>query len=88
MSTRKRSPRYPRIGGAHREIQCFDYRIFYKVDRDKKIVYVARVAWRTRSRISNALTFAFWQNVDPSYQFFAKKGQRNGAANGTRTRDP
>jgi plasmid stabilization system protein ParE len=36
-------PRYPRVGGAHREIQCYDYRIFYKVDRDRNIVYVARV---------------------------------------------
>ena len=36
-------PSYPRIGGAHREIKCYEYRIFYKVDRDLKIVYIARV---------------------------------------------
>jgi plasmid stabilization system protein ParE len=36
-------PLYPKKSGIHREVLCFDYRIFYRVDRDAKIVYIARV---------------------------------------------
>jgi plasmid stabilization system protein ParE len=40
-------PLYPKKSGIHREVLCFDYRIFYRVDRDAKIVYIARV-WHGR----------------------------------------
>ena len=40
-------PLYPKKSGVHREVLCFEYRIFYRVDRDAKIVYIARV-WHGR----------------------------------------
>jgi plasmid stabilization system protein ParE len=40
-------PLYPRKSGIHREVLCFEYRIFYRVDHDTKTVYVARV-WHGR----------------------------------------
>mgnify|MGYP001598388559 FL=1 len=40
-------PLYPKKSGIHREVLCFDYRIFYRVDCDAKIVYIARV-WHGR----------------------------------------
>jgi len=40
-------PLYPRKTGIHREVLCFDYRIFYRVDRDARTVYIARV-WHGR----------------------------------------
>jgi plasmid stabilization system protein ParE len=36
-------PRYPRKNGVHREVLCFDYRIFYRVDREARVVYIARI---------------------------------------------
>ena len=36
-------PRYPRKDGVHREVLCFDYRIFYRVDRESRVVYIARI---------------------------------------------
>jgi plasmid stabilization system protein ParE len=36
-------PRYPRPNGVHREVQCFDYRIFYRVDHKVRVVYIARI---------------------------------------------
>jgi len=44
-------PLYPKKSGIHREVLCFDYRIFYRVDRDAKFVYVARV-WRGRQDLA------------------------------------
>ncbi|HEY0967619.1 MAG TPA: type II toxin-antitoxin system RelE/ParE family toxin [Opitutaceae bacterium] len=44
-------PRYPRENGIHREVLCYDYRIFYRVDRDAHVVYVARV-WHGRQDTS------------------------------------
>jgi plasmid stabilization system protein ParE len=43
-------PRYPR-NGIHREVLCYDYRIFYRVDRDARVVYIARI-WHGRQDIS------------------------------------
>ena len=40
-------PLYPRKTGIHREVICFDFRIFYRVDHDAKVVYIARV-WHGR----------------------------------------
>ncbi len=40
-------PLYPRKTGVHREVLCFDYRIFYRVDRDTQTVYIARI-WHGR----------------------------------------
>jgi plasmid stabilization system protein ParE len=40
-------PRYPRKDGAHREVLCYDYRIFYRVDRDARIIHIARI-WHGR----------------------------------------
>lgn len=40
-------PRYPKKDGLHREVLCYDYRIFYRVDRDAQVVYIARV-WHGR----------------------------------------
>lgn len=40
-------PRYPRKDGAHREVLCYDYRIFYRVDQEARIVHIARV-WHGR----------------------------------------
>jgi plasmid stabilization system protein ParE len=40
-------PRYPRKNGIHREVLCYDYRIFYRVDREARVVYIARV-WHGR----------------------------------------
>ena len=40
-------PRYPRRDGIHREVLCHDYRIFYRVDHDTRVVYIARV-WHGR----------------------------------------
>lgn len=36
-------PRYPRHSGQYREVICYDYRIFYRVDAKARIVYVARI---------------------------------------------
>src|SRR5258707_388636 len=36
-------PRYPKKDGIHREVHCYDYRIFYRVDRDARLVYIARI---------------------------------------------
>lgn len=35
--------RYPRKDGAHREVHCFDYRIFYRIDRELRAVYIVRI---------------------------------------------
>ena len=40
-------PLYPRYVGLHREILCFDYRIFYRVDRTESKVFIVRV-WHGR----------------------------------------
>ena len=40
-------PRYPRKDGFHREVLCYDYRIFYRVDHDARVVYIARI-WHGR----------------------------------------
>jgi len=40
-------PRYPRSGGTHREVLCYDYRIFYRVDHEARVVYIARI-WHGR----------------------------------------
>jgi plasmid stabilization system protein ParE len=40
-------PRYPKKDGIHREVLCYDYRIFYRVDRETRSVYIARV-WHGR----------------------------------------
>jgi len=40
-------PRYPRADGLHREVLCYDYRIFYRVDHDTHTVYIARI-WHGR----------------------------------------
>lgn len=40
-------PRYPRSTGIHREVLCHDYRIFYRVDREARIVHIARI-WHGR----------------------------------------
>jgi plasmid stabilization system protein ParE len=40
-------PLYPRYVGPHREIFCYKYRIFYRVDRDQAKVFVARI-WHGR----------------------------------------
>jgi plasmid stabilization system protein ParE len=40
-------PLYPRKSGVHREVLCYDYRIFHRADHDAKIVYIARV-WHGR----------------------------------------
>ena len=40
-------PRYPTRGGIHREVLCYDYRIFYRVDHEARVVYIARV-WHGR----------------------------------------
>jgi plasmid stabilization system protein ParE len=40
-------PRYPKKDGIHREVLCYDYRIFYRVDRDTRTVYIARI-WHGR----------------------------------------
>lgn len=40
-------PRYLKKDGVHREVLCFDYRIFYRVDRDARAVYIARI-WHGR----------------------------------------
>jgi plasmid stabilization system protein ParE len=42
-------PRYPRPNGAHREVQCFSFRIFYRVDHDTRVIYVARIWHGARS---------------------------------------
>ena len=44
-------PLYPRYVGPHREILCFDYRIFYRVDRTESKVFIARV-WHGRMDLS------------------------------------
>lgn len=31
-------PRYPNSGGINREVLCYDYRIFYRVDHDARVV--------------------------------------------------
>jgi len=36
-------PRYPRKDGVHREVLCFNFRIFYRVDREARIVYLVRI---------------------------------------------
>ena len=36
-------PKYPKRDGVHREVLCYRYRIFYRVDREARVVYVARV---------------------------------------------
>ena len=36
-------PRYPRRDGIHREVLCYDYRIFYRVDHDACVVCIARI---------------------------------------------
>ena len=45
-------PLYPRKTGFHREVLCFDYRIFYRVDRDTHTVFIARV-WHGRQNLDN-----------------------------------
>ena len=40
-------PRYPREEGKHREVLCYDYRIFYRVDHEAHLVFVARI-WHGR----------------------------------------
>jgi plasmid stabilization system protein ParE len=40
-------PLYPRKTGIHREVLCYHYRVFYRVDRDARAVYIARV-WHGR----------------------------------------
>ena len=40
-------PRYPRSGGIHREVLCYDYRIFYRVDHEARVVHIARI-WHGR----------------------------------------
>ena len=40
-------PLYPKKTGIHREVLCFEFRIFYRVDRDARIVYIARI-WHGR----------------------------------------
>ncbi len=40
-------PRHPRKTGAYREVLCYDYRIFYRVDHPARVVYIARI-WHGR----------------------------------------
>ena len=40
-------PLYPRYVGPHREIFCYKYRIFYRVDRTDSKIFIARV-WHGR----------------------------------------
>jgi plasmid stabilization system protein ParE len=40
-------PRYPRKDGVHREVLCHEYRIFYRVDHDTRVVHIARI-WHGR----------------------------------------
>lgn len=40
-------PRYLGKEGTHREVRCYDYRIFYRVDHEARVVYIARV-WHGR----------------------------------------
>lgn len=47
-------PLYPRKSGIHREIHCYDYRIFYRADHDAKVVYIARV-WHGRQDVRELL---------------------------------
>jgi plasmid stabilization system protein ParE len=40
-------PRYPTKDGVHREVLCYDFRIFYRVDREARLVYIVRI-WHGR----------------------------------------
>ena len=45
-------PRNPKKDGIHREVLCYDYRIFYRVDHEARVVYIARV-WHGRQAPSS-----------------------------------
>ena len=40
-------PLYPRKDGVYREVLCYEYKIFYRVDRDTQGIYIMRV-WHGR----------------------------------------
>lgn len=44
-------PRYPKKDGIHRQVYCYDYRIFYRADRASRIVYIVRV-WHGRQDLA------------------------------------
>jgi plasmid stabilization system protein ParE len=48
-------PRYPRGDGLHREVLCYEYRIFYRVDHDARTVYIACIWHGRRDPISLGL---------------------------------
>ena len=43
-------PLYPKKSGIHREVLCYDYRIFYRADHEAKVVYIARI-WHGKQDI-------------------------------------
>lgn len=45
-------PLYPRKSGTHREILCYDFRIFYRADHESNVVYIARI-WHGRQDINH-----------------------------------
>jgi plasmid stabilization system protein ParE len=47
-------PRYPKKDGVHREILCYDFRIFYRVEREARIVYIVRI-WHGRQDLSSLI---------------------------------
>ena len=36
-------PVYPKRNGTHREVLCYQNRIFYRIDRDARAVYIAHI---------------------------------------------
>ena len=40
-------PHYPRKDGMYREVLCYDYSIFYRVEREARLVHIARI-WHGR----------------------------------------
>ncbi len=40
-------PLYPRKSGIHRELLCYEYRIFYRVDDKAKVIFITRI-WHGR----------------------------------------
>ena len=45
-------PRSPHKDGVYREVLCYDYRIFYRVEHPVRVVFIARV-WHGRQKPSS-----------------------------------
>jgi plasmid stabilization system protein ParE len=44
-------PRFPRKDGIYREVHCYEFRIFYRVDRESRLIHIARV-WHGRQELA------------------------------------